>query len=333
MPTTQDYYDVLGVDRDASQKEIKKAYRKLAQQYHPDRNPDDSDAEERFKEVQEAYDVLGDEEKRKQYDRGGRNPFGGRGSAGGSNPFGGGRNPFGEGTRVRFEQRGRGDDPFSEMFGGAGGPGGGGGLGDILGQFFGGGGAAGAGRRQRQRGRGGRQRRQQRQGARDTETTLRLSFEQALEGGPTQVRLPGGETARIKIPKGARPGMKIRLRGRGKKDAAGRQGDLYVTFRVADHPRFERRGDDLHLTAEVGVFEALLGTERQIENAYGKKIRLRIPPGTQPGASFRLEGQGVETEKTTGDLYVEIDVRIPEDLTDEQRETLEAAAEEAGLEA
>jgi molecular chaperone DnaJ/curved DNA-binding protein len=225
------------------------------------------------------------------------------------------------------------------MFDGAGGrgAGGGGGLGDILGQFFGGGGvqAGGGGARQRRQRRGRRGRQQTRQGARDTETTLRLSFQQALEGGPTQVRLPGGEqgsqTMRIKIPKGARPGMKIRLRGQGKKDAAGRKGDLYVTFRVADHPRFERRGDDLHLTEEVGVFEATLGTERRIENAYGEQIRLRIPPGTQPGAQLRMKGQGVETEKTTGDLYVEIDVRVPEDLTDEQRETLEAAAEEAGL--
>jgi molecular chaperone DnaJ/curved DNA-binding protein len=324
MPTTQDFYDVLGVDRDASQEEIKNAYRKLAQQYHPDRNPDDDAAEERFKEVQEAYDVLGDEEKRKQYDQGGRNPFGGRGPAGGGNPFG-------DGTRVRFEQRGGGrGDPFNEMFGGAGAQGSGG-LGDILGQFFGGGGAAGAGRRQRggRRRRGGR--RQQRRGARDTETTLRLSFQQALEGGPTQVRLPGGETARIKIPKGARPGMKIRLRGRGKKDAAGRQGDLYVTFRVAEHPRFERRGDDLHLTEEIGVFEAMLGTERRIENAYGEQIRLRIPPGTQPGAQLRMKRQGVETEKGTGDLYVEIDVRVPDDLTDKQRETIRRAAEEAQL--
>ena len=336
MPTTQDFYDVLGVDRDASQEEIKNAYRKLAQQYHPDRNPDDEAAEERFKEVQEAYDVLGDEEKRKQYDQGGRNPFGGRGPAGGGNPFGGGQNPFGEGTRVRFEQRGGGrGDPFSEMFDGAGGrgAGGAGGLGDILGQFFSGGGAqaGGGGARQRRQRRGRRGRQQRRQGARDTETTLRLSFQQALEGGPTQVRLPGGDTARIKIPKGARPGMKIRLRGQGKKDAAGRKGDLYVTFRVADHPRFERRGDDLHLTEEVSVFEATLGTERRIENAYGEQIRLRIPPGTQPGAQLRMKGQGVETEETTGDLYVEIDVRVPKGLTDGQRETLRAAAEKAGL--
>jgi len=344
MPQTKDYYDVLGVDRDASEKDIKKAYRKLAQKYHPDRNPDDDEAEDRFKEVQEAYDVLGDEEKRKQYDQGGRNPFAGRGP--GQNPFGG-QNPFrggggGGGTRVRFEQRGGGrggGDPLNDLFGQTGGSGGaGGGLGDLFGQFFSGGGAQTRGAQTRGgRTHGGRQQRRgggkkkQRRGARDTETTLRLSFEQALDGGPTQVRLPGGETVRLKVPKGVRNGMKIRLRGRGKKDAAGRQGDLYVTFRVDDHPRFERRGDDLHLTEEVGVFEAMLGAERRIENAYGKRIRLRIPPGTQPGEQLRLSGQGVETEKTTGALYVHIEVDIPRDLTDRQKEQLQAAAEETGL--
>lgn len=316
MPTTQDHYDVLGVGRDASQKQIKKAYRRLAQQYHPDRNPDDPEAEERFKEVQEAYSVLGDPEKRKQYDRGGRSPFGGRGPAGGADPFSGGKNPFGSGARVRFEQRGERGDPFGDLFGETGG-----GLNDLFGQFFG-------GERTRQQ-RTGRQ--QRRQSARDTETTLRLSFEQALRGGPTQVRLPGGETARIKIPKGARPGMKIRLRGRGQAGRGGQRGDLYVTFRVEEHPRFERRGDDLHLTEEVGVFEALLGAERRIENAYGRRIRLRIPPGTQPGEQLRLKGQGVETERGTGDLYVEIGVVVPEDLTNVQKEQLREAAEEAGL--
>ena len=319
MPTTKDYYDVLGVDRDASQKQIKKAYRKLAQKYHPDRNPDDTAAEERFKEVQEAYDTLGDPDKRKQYDRGGRNPFGGRGPAGGQNPFGNGQNPFGSGTRVRFEQRGEGGTSFGDLFGGAGG---GGGLNDLFGQFFGGA-RAGAGRQQQ---RGGR-----RQSGRDVETTLRLSFEKALRGGPTEVRISGGDSIRINIPKGARPGMKIRLRGRGKTDPVGRQGDLYVTFDVADHPRFERRGDDLHLTEEVGVFEAMLGTERRIENAYGQHIRLRIPPGTQPGESLRLKGQGVKTDKGVGDLYVNIEVDIPRDLTDAQKERLRAAAAKAGL--
>ena len=322
MPQTKDYYDVLGVDRDASQKQIKKAYRKLAQKYHPDRNPDDAEAEERFKEVQEAYDVLGDKEKRKAYDQGGRNPFGGRGPGGGQNPFGGGRNPFGSGTRVRFEQRsGNGSDPLGDLFGGKGS----GGLGDIFGQFFGG--AQGRSTAGQQRGRRSRDA----QNVRDTETTLRISFEQALHGGPTEVRLPGGETIRLRIPKGARPGMKIRLRGRGQADAVGRRGDLYVTFDVADHPRFERRGDDLHLTETVGVFEALLGGEHRIENAYGKRIRLRIPAGTQPGETMRLKGQGVETEKATGDLYVHIEVAIPDDLTDDQKAKLEQVAEETGL--
>lgn len=315
MAQTQDYYDVLGVDRDASAEEIKKAYRKLAQKHHPDRNPDDAEAEERFKEVQEAYSVLSDPEQRKQYDRGGQNPFGRRGPAEG-HPFGNGQNPFGSGARVRFEQRGRGGEPSGDFFGG------GGGLNDLFGQFFGGGGRrSDASGPQRRRG----------QGTRDTETTLRLSFAQALHGGPAEVRLPGGETVRIKIPKGARPGMKIRLRGRGTADPAGRRADLYVTFRVDDHPRFTRRGDDLYVSEQIGAFDALLGVERSVENAYGQRIRLRIRPGTQPGETLRLKEQGVQTKSGTGDLYVEIDVTVPEDLTKKQRKILRQAAQEAKL--
>lgn len=326
MPQTQDHYDVLGVDRNASQKKIKKAYRRLAQKYHPDRNPDDPDAEERFKEVQQAYSVLSDPEKRKQYDRGGRNPFGGRGPTGE-------QNPFGRGTRVRFEQRGEGGDPLGDLFGDAGG-----GLNNIFERFFSGGrsgGATGGGRSPfgqagQQRQRSGRQ--QGARGGRDVETTLSLSFEQALRGGPVEVqRSDGSGTMRIQVPKGARPGMKIRLRGRGQPGPTGERGDLYVTFEVKAHPRFERRGDDLHLTEEVGVFEAMLGAERRIENAYGRRIRLRVPPGTQPGESLRLKGQGVETDKGTGDLYVKIEVAVPEDLTAEQEEKLREAARELDL--
>ena len=239
MPHTKDYYDILGVDEDASASDIKKAYRTLARKHHPDRNPDDSEAEERFKEIQEAYAVLSDDEKRQQYDA--QRRFGGGGS------FNGGWGAGAGGPEVRYQQGSR--DPF------------GGGLGDIFESFFGGR----VGRRQ-QRGGDPFQRGGGRQAAsgRDVETTLSLSFDEALRGGRQQVRLPGGETIRLNIPKGVRNGTKIRLRGRGQPGPSGQRGDLYVTFEVGEHPRFERKGDDVHLTETIGAFEALLGTTRQI---------------------------------------------------------------------
>lgn len=305
MPQTKDYYDILGVDEGASAKEIKKAYRDLARKYHPDRNPDKPDAEDRFKEIQEAYSVLSDEEKRDQYDA--QRRFGG---FGGQQGFGqnGGRGPGG-GFDVRFEQ----------------GQGGGGGFGDIFNSFFGGG------------GRGGQTRspfgqQQRRTKGQDVETTLRISFDDALRGGKREVTLPDGETIRIDIPKGVRSGFKIRLRGLGEPGPRGERGDLYVTFRVADHPRFRRKGDDIYVTESVNAFEAMLGTERRIPTPYGQRIKVTIPAGTQPGEKLRLRGQGVRTESgSPGDLYVEIDVTIPDDLSKTQRDTLQKAAEEANL--
>lgn len=311
MPQTKDYYDILGVDEDASAKEIKKAYRDLARKYHPDRNPDKPGAEERFKEIQEAYSVLSDEEKRKEYDARRRfgGGFGGFEGNGGRRTY---RSP--EGFDVRFEQGGGGFEGF-------------GGIGDIFNSFFGG------------RGGGGRdpftQRQQQRSrtrgGGRDVETTLRISFEDALRGGKREVTLPDGEKIRIDIPKGVRSGFKIRLRGRGEPGPTGQRGDLYVTFQVDDHPRFRRKGNDIYVTEEVSAIEAMLGTERRIPTPYGQRIKVTIPAGTQPGEKLRLRGQGVKTEKETGDLYVEIEVTIPEDLSTSQREALRKAAEKANL--
>ena len=318
MPQTKDLYDVLGVEEDASQKEIKKAYRELARKHHPDRNPDDPNAEEKFKEIQKAYSVLSDEEKRQQYDA--QRRFGGGGGFGGGRGFGG---QSAGGPEIRFEQGGN----FEEVFGGRGG-----GLGDIFESFFGGRAGGGATRGQdpfRQQ-RGQQQRRQQ-TGGRDIETKLRLSFQEALEDGRKQVELPTGESIRLKIPQGVRDGTKIRLRGRGQAGPTGQRGDLYVTFQVGDHPRFRRKGDDIHLTETVGVVEAIFGTERRIPTPYGQRVKVTIPEGTQPGEKLRLRGQGVKTEDGQGDLYVEIDVSIPSDLTDAQRETLRGAAEDAGL--
>lgn len=310
MPQTQDYYDILGVDEDASAEAIKKAYRDLARKYHPDRNPDKPKAEERFKEIQEAYSVLSDEEKRKAYDA--RRRFGGGFGGQGFGANGGQqRRAPGGGFDVRFEQGG------GEGFGG---------FSDIFNSFFGGGGSGG-GRSQTRSPFG-----QQRARGQDVETTLRISFEDALRGGKREVTLPDGETIRINIPKGVRSGFKIRLRGRGEPGPRGQRGDLYVTFQVADHPRFRRKGDDVYVTEAVNAIEAMLGTERRIPTPYGQRVKITIPPGTQPGEKLRIRGQGVKTEnRGTGDLYVEVDVTIPDNLSPSQRSTLRQAAEKANL--
>ena len=321
MAEVKDYYTVLGVDEKATPDQIKKAYRKLARDYHPDRNPDNPEAEEKFKAVQEAYDVLSDEQKRKQYDAMRRNPFGdaGFGPFGGFRPGSGGgggryyRAP--DGTYVRMEDMG-GGAPGGGMFGEEGF----GGLGDIFSRFFGGGAEAPPGAQQRRR-----------PPERNVETQLRLTFEQALQGGKTEVTLPDGETVRLNVPKGVRPGFKIRLRGLGRPEAAGTRGDLYVTFDVAPSPRFAREGDDLYITETINALEAMVGTTKQITNAYGQQVKLPVPPGTQPGEKLRLRGQGVETDKGTGDLYVQLEVTVPKRLTAEQREALKAAGKQAGL--
>lgn len=313
MPQTKDYYDILGVDEDASKDEIKKAYRNLARKHHPDRNPDDPGAEERFKEIQEAYSVLSDEEKRQQYDA--QRRFGGGGFGG----FDGGRGSWsqsGGGPEIRFEQ-----GNFDDVFGGRGG------IGDIFESFFGGRGRGGDPFQQQQR----QRRQRQAAGGQDIETKMHLSFDEALHGGRKQVELPTGESIRLNIPQGVRNGYKIRLRGRGHPGPTGQRGDLYVTFEVGDHPRFRRKGDDIHLTETIDVFEAMLGTDRRIPTPYGQRIKLTIPPGTQPGEKLRLRGQGVKTDDGQGDLYVEIDVDIPENLSDKQRQTLREAAEDANL--
>lgn len=327
MPQTKDLYDVLGVDEDASQEEIKKTYRTLARKHHPDRNPDDPNAEERFKEIQKAYSILSDEDKRKQYDAQRRFGGGGFGQGGG----GGGRGAWGRagqgGPEIRFEQGG-----VDEAFGGQGG-----GFGDIFESFFGGGGGRGTqgrdpfGRQQQRRQQQRRQQQRGGQGGQDLETTLQLSFREALKGGRKRVELPSGESIRLNIPKGVRDGFKIRLPGRGEAGRMRQRGDLYVTFEVGDHPRFDRKGDDIHITESVGLFDALFGTDVRVPTPYGQHLKLSVPSGTQPGEKLRLKGQGVRTDDGRGDLYVEIDVDIPTDLSEEQARVLRTAAQQANL--
>lgn len=273
MAEVTDYYLLLGVAREATPAEIKRAYRAAVRTCHPDHNPGDSDAEERFKCVQRAYYVLSSADRRRAYDAA---QFGWGGLDAG--PHAWHANAY---------------DPLASLF-----------FGDDAPT-----GARGA----------------------DTETHLRLSFDQALRGGRTEVRLGDGESVPLTVPKGVRSGLKVRVRDRGQRGAGGRRGDLYVTFRVDPSDQFRREGDNLHLTETVSAFEAVLGTTRSITNAYGQTIRVHIPAGTQPGERLRLRGQGVETDTRRGDLFVEVRVTVPRSLTEAQRETLADAARRAGL--
>jgi DnaJ-class molecular chaperone len=161
-----------------------------------------------------------------------------------------------------------------------------------------------------------------------TDLRLRLSFEQALHGGKATVQLPDGRTAHIRVPQGVRSGTTMRLKGRP--DAASPAVALHVTFHVAPSDRFRREGDDLCLIETISALEAVLGTSRELRDAYGREVSLEVPPGTQPGARLRVPGHGVATPHHTGDLVVEITMAVPR-LSDEQRDRIRAAAEEAGL--
>jgi molecular chaperone DnaJ len=353
----KDPYKVLGVDKKASQDEIKKAYRKLARQYHPDKNPGNTAADERFKEVQGAYDTVGDPDKRKEYDQGG-GIFGGFGGGGGAP---GGFDPG------RFGQNlGGFGDILSDLFGGSGGPGGG------------------RGRPQAQRGR-------------DLETEVSLTFEQAMEGGQVPITVPvssacntchgtgakpgtspsvcprcqgrgvvsegggnlfsisqpcpqcggtgteikdpcptcngSGQTRQIKryrvnIPPGVRDGSRVRLAGKGEPGLrGGPAGDLYVITRVAESPVFRRKGDNLEVEVPVTIVEAIRGADIEVPVLNGTK-KIRVPPGTQHGTVQRLRGEGPPrlSGKGRGDIHYRLEVDVPRSLSKEQQDAVDELA-------
>lgn len=361
----KDYYRVLGVSETASQKDIKSAYRKLSRQYHPDTNPDDKAAEERFKEVSAAYDVVGDAEKRKEYDEVRKlgpaaGMFGGGGAGGG---------PGGPGGGYRFQDVGD--------------------IGDVLGGLFG------RGRRGAAGGPGGAGRGTGPHRGQDLEADLHLDFDDAVQGLTTTIHLTseaacstchgsgarpgttphtcpqcngrgvlddnqgffsfsqpcpncGGQgyviedpcptcrgtgiehrprEVKVRLPAGVADGQRIRLKGRGGPGRnGGPPGDLYVTARVGAHPLFGRRGDDLTLTAPVTFPEAVLGADIRVPTLDGGSVKLRIPPGTRSGRTLRVKGKGVPGRKKTGDLLVSIEVAVPEKLSDDERKAVEALA-------
>ena len=315
----KDYYATLGVTKAASEKEIKQAFRKLARKHHPDVNPGDKAAEAKFKEINEAYEVLGDPASRKKYDElganwrmyeqqapGGGNPFGGAWSAGGGG--GGGRSGFRTMTPDEMEELFGDTNPFSDFFT----------------TFFG---SAGPGASPGARTSG----RTRRRPGRDVENEIELALEDAYSGATRRLSLHHdghAKTVDVRIPPGVTDGSRVRVSGEGEQGVGGAEsGHLYLRVRLAPHPVFERKGRDLYVKTAVPLTTAVLGGEAQVQTLGGKPARLRIPPLTQNGQLFRLKGYGmlaVGKPEDTGDLYARIDVQLPTALTDEERQHYDA---------
>jgi curved DNA-binding protein len=308
----RDYYEVLGVKRDASEEEIRKAYRKLARQHHPDRNPGDKQAAARFKEVQEAYDVLGDKDKRAQYDRFGHMPEGMGGFPWGA---GGGGGPGGAGGQI---------DPavlqeILKRFGGMGGMGRGGGAGagveDEEGGGFGGfdlgslfGGAT-----------GGRQRRTRRAAPEEAppqETEISIPLETAARGGTLHLKM-GEREVDVKVPAGSEDGKRLRLSGVGPHGET-----VVIRLKIEPHPWFRRDGKDVILEAPLTVAEAALGTRIDVPTLDGERLTVKVPPGSSTGKRLRLRGKGLGG----GDQYIEVKVVVPTVTDARSRELIEEFA-------
>jgi molecular chaperone DnaJ len=367
---TKDYYQTLSVPEKASADDIKKAYRKLAKQYHPDANRNDPNAAERFKEVGEAYAVLSDATKRAQYDQMRKlGPLGRFGFDRGTAPSGTGSAGDAE-TRFTF-------DDLSDL----------GGLGDLFGSFFD------RGKRRRPRGAGGVER------GRDVEYVVEISFTTAARGGKITIEVPvtddcsvcngsgnapgsrprtcpecGGKgtisfgqggfavsrpcpaclgrgqiptqpctkcggtgqvTERrqimVAVPSGVDTGSKLRLSGQGEKGVGAPAGDLIVTFKVLPHKFFRRDGLDIHTNVPINVAQAMLGSKIRVKTVDGRKVALKIPPGTQSGTRFRIAGQGVEKSGRRGDQYVQVKINVPEKLSDDQEQLVKEFAKAADL--
>jgi molecular chaperone DnaJ len=381
MAQTKDYYSVIGVPSSATQDDIKKAYRKLAAKHHPDKNPNDPKAAERFKEISEAYQVLGDADKRKQYDQM-RNlgAFGGFGARpGGGRPAG---SPFGQGGPGGPGMGGSQNFRFEDL-----GDVGLGGLGDLFSSMFGAGGSRSAKARGPERGA-------------DVEAQHQVPFRTAALGGKVPIELevneecatchgsgaaPGAKIQQcpechgrgtisfgqggfavqrpcpmclgkgtvptercptcngagevrvrkkmmITVPAGVDTGTKIRLKGQGGRGTHnGPPGDLLITFQVEADRFFRREGLDVVAPVPINIAQATLGSKITVKTLDGKKVAIKIPPGTPTGKRFRVRGQGIAKDERTGDLIVEVQVSVPEKLTEEQEKAMREFAEASGL--
>jgi len=316
----KDYYSTLGVAKAASEKDVKAAYRKLARKWHPDVNPGDKAAETKFKEINEAYEVLGDPEKRKKYDElganwrmyeqtgaGAGNPFGGQWNAN----TGGGQGGFRTMTEEEMEGLFGDSNPFSDFFT----------------TFFGGGGGLGGGARVRTGGRAAR-----RKGS-DLEHEIELSLEEAYNGATRRLSFKHEEQTRtvdVRIPAGVDDRSRVRVSGEGEQGSGGGgAGDLYLRIHLVPHPVFERKGRDLYVKVPVPVPTGVLGGQAEVQTISGKPARLKIPPLTQNGQVFRLKGYGMPTVGKTdekGDLYARVEAQLPTRLSTEERGHWEALA-------
>jgi curved DNA-binding protein len=317
----RDYYETLGVPRTATADEIKKAHRKLARKYHPDMNKNNVGATEKFKEIQNAYDVLSDTQKRSNYDQ-----FGEAGVNVGAGAPGAGGDPFGQYRQARPSRGGGGSRTWQpnpnvsvEDFDGSGGNGN---FSDIFEQMFGG--RAGAARGSA---RGRPARPQEAPRGQDIEHPVTLTFEQAARGTtlPLQIDRDGKvETIEIKIPSGVKDGSRIRIKGRGQ-HSQGEPGDLFIIAAVQPHAYFKRDGLDVSVEVPLSMYEAVLGTKVSAPTLDGP-VTLTIPPGTSAGARLRIKGRGIERGAEKGDQFVEIKVIVPKGLDDESKAEIEKIA-------
>ncbi len=308
----KDYYKILGVERNASEKDIKRAYRQLARKYHPDVNPGDQQAQERFKEINEAYEVLRDPKKRRKYDELGAYYQQYRRSGGRPGDFDWSQWAAGPGGgRVHVEYADLGD-----LFGG-----GGGGFSDFFQSIFGGMGAGpsgawpgGAGAAMRRR---------------DYEQPVQVTLEEAFAGTTRRLRTES-RTLEVKIPPGVRTGSRVRISGEGGPSRGGApRGDLYLVVELLPHSRFKLEGDDLRTEVPVDVYTAVLGGEVAVPTLKGQ-VMLKIPPETQGGQVFRLRGQGMPrlgAPNTRGDLYVETRIEVPQRLSEKERDLYQQLAQ------
>ncbi|MFJ6279978.1 DnaJ C-terminal domain-containing protein [Arthrobacter subterraneus] len=303
----KDFYKILGVPKDASDADIKKAYRKLARKHHPDQNQSTGGSDRMFKDISEAYSVLSDPEERQQYDAIRAMGSGARFTAGG---------PGGAAGGAGFE------DVFGNLFGQSagrqrGGFGGGSNLPPEFADLFGGGGYSSGG------GFPGYQA-PPRKGADRTASTT-ISFAGSIRGTTIGLREPSGEVIDVRIPAGIRDGQKVRVRGKGQNGPAG-SGDLMVTVNVKPHPFFQRDGDNIRVHVPVTFPEATLGAQIEVPTLDGEKVTVKVPAGTPSGRTLRVKGRGVKTSKVTGDLLVTIDVVVPQNLNKDAAAAVEAFA-------